>query len=157
MREGCIEINSPKKMNFIDIRAAFDSVCREYIWQALKHHGLPVKYANICQAFYTNTLSVARVGETLTDWFEVASGTSQGTVQAPPLFNIILNWVLEQAIAEKTASQGLILQHRLSSRCPEKHVTDANYAYQIETHVTVLLNYGFTKLIIFNISSIRHF
>ena len=31
-------------------------------------------------------------------------------------------------MAEKTASQHLTLQHPLSSRCPEKHVMDANYA-----------------------------
>ena len=64
----------------------------------------------------------------MADWFEVASGTGQCVIQAPPLFNIILNWVLEQAMAEKTASQGFTLQRRLSSHSPEKHVTDTNYA-----------------------------
>ena len=39
-----------------------------------------------------------------------------------------LNWALEQAISNKTISKGLTLQHRQSSRQPEKHVTDADYA-----------------------------
>ena len=76
------------KINFIDFRAAFDSVRRDYIWQALKHYGVPKKYIDIFQAFYTNTMSAVRVGESLTDWFEVISGTGQGAIQAPPLFNI---------------------------------------------------------------------
>ena len=31
-------------------------------------------------------------------------------------------------MTEKTTSKGLTLQRRLSSRCPEKHVTDINYS-----------------------------
>jgi len=41
MIEGCTENNIPLKIHFIDIRAAFDSVRRNYIWQALKQYGLP--------------------------------------------------------------------------------------------------------------------
>jgi len=72
------------------------------------------------RAFYANTISAVRVGDTLTDWFEVASGTDQGAIQAPHLFNIILNWVLEQAMSEKTASLA-------SLGFPEKNVTDIDY------------------------------
>ena len=43
MIESCIENNLPMKINFIDFHAVFDSVYREYIWQALEHYDLPVK------------------------------------------------------------------------------------------------------------------
>ena len=87
-----------------------------------------MKYTNIFGAFYTNTLSAVGKGETLADWFEVLSGTGQCVIQAPLLFNIILNWILEQAMAEKIALQALTLQRQLSSHSPEKHATDINYA-----------------------------
>ena len=128
MIEASIEYNLPMKINFIDFKAAFDSVRRDYIWQALQHYGLPTKYINIFGAFYSNTQSAVRVGETLTDWFDVAFGTGQGDIQAPPLFNVVLNWAMEQALSEKTISHGLMLQHRLSSRQPAKYVTDVDYA-----------------------------
>ena len=128
MIEASIEYNLPMKINFIDFKAAFDSVRRDYIWQALHHYGLPTKYINIFRAFYSNTQSAVRVGESLTDWFEVAYGTGQGDIQAPPLFNIVLNWALEQAMSNKTISSGFTLQHRQSSRQPARHVTDADYA-----------------------------
>ena len=102
-------------INFIDFRAAFNSVCDEYIWEALKHYGLPVKFTKIFQAFYTNTLKAVRVGERQTDiffiqdQFKVAFGAGQGAVEVPLLFNIIRNWILEQGMAEKIASQGLPL------------------------------------------------
>ena len=67
--EDCIENNLPMNINFIDFRAAFNSVCDEYIWEALKHYGLPVKFTKIFQAFYTNTLKAVRVGERQTDVF----------------------------------------------------------------------------------------
>ena len=91
MIESCIENNLPMKINLIDFHAVFDSVHREYIWQALEHYDLPVKYTNNFWPFYNNTLSVVGVVETLTGWLEVASGTGQVAIQPPPLSDIILN------------------------------------------------------------------
>ena len=129
--EHALEYNLPLVVNFIDFKAAFDLVNRDYIWAALKHYGMPLKYINIFKAFYENTSSAVRIGDELTDWFLVDSGTGQGDIQAPPLFNIVLNWVLERAMNEKTVSQGFMLQKRLSSRKPEKYLTDVDYADDI--------------------------
>ena len=101
------------------------------MWAALKHYGMPLKYISTFKAFYENTSSAVRIGDELTHWFPVDSGTGQGDIQAPPLFNIVLNWVLEKAMNEKTVSKGFMLQKRLSSRKPEKHITDADYADDI--------------------------
>ena len=79
-----------------------------YVWQVLQHYGLPTKYINIFRAFYPNNQSAVRVGESLTEWFEVAFRTGQGDIQGPLLFNVILNWATEQALSEKTISHGLM-------------------------------------------------
>ena len=57
--ERALEYNLPLCINFIDFKAAFDSVNRDYIWSALEHYGLPEKYINIFKAFYSNTESAA--------------------------------------------------------------------------------------------------
>ena len=116
MIEGCIANQLPMKVNFIDFRAAFDSVYCEYIQQTLKYYDLSAKYINVLRDFYTKTLSTLRVGEILIEWFNVAPGTGQSAAQAPP----------------QTASQGFTLKHRLSSCCPEKHVTDVNYGDDLD-------------------------
>ena len=121
--KGCIENNLPMKINCIYFHAEFDSARHEYIKASVKPLWFP------CQ-IHQDLPNILRkhLDQTLTDWFEVASDTGQGAIQTPPLFNIILNWVLEQAMTEKTTPQGLTLQCRLSSPCPEKHITDTNDA-----------------------------
>ena len=129
--EHALEYNLPLVVNFIDFKAAFDSVNRDYMWVALKHYGMPLKFISIFEAFYENTSSAVRIGDELTHWFPVDSGSGQGDIRAPPLFKIDLNWVLEKAMHEKTVSKGFMVQKRLSSRKPEKRITDADYADDI--------------------------
>ena len=43
-----IEFNLPLYINFVDFKAAFDSINREFIWKAFSHYGLPCKYIRIC-------------------------------------------------------------------------------------------------------------
>ena len=88
--EHSLEYNLSLVVNFIDFKAAFDSVNRDYMWAALKHYGMPLKYISIVKAFYVNTSSAVRIGDELTHWFPVDSRTGQGDIQAPPLFNIVL-------------------------------------------------------------------
>ena len=61
-------------------------------------------------------------------WFDVLAGNGQGDIQAPPLFNVVINFSMELAMDSKSISNGFTLQNRLSSRIPEKHATDADYA-----------------------------
>ena len=41
MIDNVLDYNLPLVINFIDFKAAFDSVNREYIWTTLEHYGLP--------------------------------------------------------------------------------------------------------------------
>ena len=88
----CIEFNIPLYINFVDFKAAFDSIDRQFIWRSLQHYGLPDKYIRILKAFFSHKISAVRVNGELTDWFTVNSRTGQGDIQAPPVFNFCLNF-----------------------------------------------------------------
>ena len=55
-----IEFNLPLYINFIDFKAAFDSINRGFIWRALEHYGLPNKYIRMIKAFYNGTVSAVK-------------------------------------------------------------------------------------------------
>ena len=57
----CIEYNIPLYINFVDFKAAFDSIDRQFIWRSMQHYGLPDKYIRIMKAFFTHTVNAIRV------------------------------------------------------------------------------------------------
>ena len=123
-----VDNNLPLYVNFIDFKAAFDSIDRQFIWKAFRHYGLPEKYVRIFMAFFDHTMSAVRVGGEISDWFEVFSGSGQGNIQGPPLFNVCLNWIMELAMKFKVVSEGALLQKRVGSRRPAVNLTDVDYA-----------------------------
>ena len=124
---NCLEFKIPLYINFVDFKAAFDSVRRDFIWASMRHYGLPEKYIRIFQAFYNGTVSAVRVDGEVTDWFNVNSGTSQGDVQGPPLFNFCLNFAVFMVEANKTISHGAVLQKKAKG-VDEKIFLDIDYA-----------------------------
>ena len=50
------------------------------------------------QAFIKETESAVHFEGELTGWSDVHSGTGQGDVQRPPIFNLVINWALELAM-----------------------------------------------------------
>ena len=130
---NCIEYNIPLYMNFVDFKAAFDSINRDFIWRAFTHYGLPGKYLRIIQAFFANTASAVKVDGELSNWFMVNSGTGQGDIQGPPVFNVCLNFAAQLAEANKTVSKGLILQKSSSPEDADVTVVDTDYADDMAT------------------------
>ena len=114
-------------INFVDFKAAFDSINRQFIWRSLEHYGLPEKYIRIMKAFFSHTVSAVRVNGEVTDWFPVNSGTGQGDIQGPPVFNFCLNFSAYLMEQKKVISRGATLQ--LASPGVEgKHLLDTDYA-----------------------------
>ena len=56
------------------------------------------------------------------------SEAGQGDIQAPPIFNVVLNLALNLAVKEKSVSSGFTLQKRQSSRQPETSLVEFDYA-----------------------------
>ena len=61
----CLEFQLPLKINFVDFKAAFDSVHRESLWKILEAYGLPEKIVNIMKNTYDGSECCVKVdGET---------------------------------------------------------------------------------------------
>ena len=79
------------------------------------------------KAFFSHTISAVKVNRELTDWFTVNSGTGQGDIQGPPVFNFCLNFSAYLMEQQKVISKGVTLQCEYS-RVEEKHILDTEYA-----------------------------
>ena len=55
---NCLEYHIPLYINFVDFKAAFDSINKEYIWVALEHYGLLGKYVHIFKSFLMGLLAL---------------------------------------------------------------------------------------------------
>ena len=128
---NCIDYNIPLYINFIDFKAAFDSINRAFIWRALEHYGLPQKYIRVFQAFFRSTVSAVRHNGEISDWFSVKSGTGQGDIQGPPVFNFCINLAAQLAEACKALTKGAVLQRAISPAEEDKVVLDTDYADDI--------------------------
>ena len=63
----------------------------------------------------------------LTDWFDVGSGTGQGDIQRPSMFNVVLNLATYLAEIDKEVSKGLVLVKNPVGETDET-VLDTDYA-----------------------------
>nr|CAX83711.1 endonuclease-reverse transcriptase [Schistosoma japonicum] len=84
---------------FLDLKAAFDSVDREVLWQCLSLKGVPQKYINLVKALYSNTTSRVRAYGELSSDFAISSGVRQGCPLSPFLFNFIIDLLLEVTLS----------------------------------------------------------
>ena len=60
--------------------------------------------------------------------FEVSSGSGQGDIQGPPLFDVCLNVAAERTESNKVVSHGVVLQRSISPLVDDITVLDTDYA-----------------------------
>ena len=58
----------PTWVAYVDFRAAFDSVNRQFLWLLLKTKGVPQKLIDLLEDLYTKS-SCVRVDGQVSDWF----------------------------------------------------------------------------------------
>ena len=92
--------NPPLVLIFLDKTAAFDSVTRHKLWKILEIDGMPVKFIELIQAYYSESTSRIRTHGEETEEFLVESGMKQGCALSPILFNYCLDWLLENALMQ---------------------------------------------------------
>ncbi|KAH9594332.1 Innexin inx2, variant 4 [Schistosoma haematobium] len=85
----------PTMVVFLDLKAAFDSVDHEVLWQCLSLKGVPKKYINLVKALYSNTTGRARAYGELSSELITSSGVRQGCPLSPFLFNCVADVLLE--------------------------------------------------------------
>ena len=76
---------------FVDFQKAFDTIPRDLLFSKLLDHGVTGKFLNILKTLYLNDKCCVKVGNKITDVFEVNQGVKQGCILSPLLFNIFLS------------------------------------------------------------------
>ena len=90
LQEKFLSVNKPLYMAFVDLEKAFDRVPRRIIWWAMRKLDVEEWLVRLVQSTYSNARSRVRIGNGLSDEFEVNVGVHQGSCLSPLLFVIIL-------------------------------------------------------------------
>jgi hypothetical protein len=88
------EFGLPTWLLLLDIKAAFDRVPRDLLWECLRRCGVNPKLTRMIEAMYTDrTAELAIDGATAT--LQVSGGTCQGALLAPRLFSYFIYVIFE--------------------------------------------------------------
>ncbi|XP_063924722.1 uncharacterized protein LOC135138675 [Zophobas morio] len=71
---------------FVDLRAAFDTVDRECLWECMERRGLSEKLIAAAGKIYRETVTSVRVGGVESEMFRTTKGLRQGCPLSPSLF-----------------------------------------------------------------------
>lgn len=74
----------------MDLKAAFDNVERENLWEILQRKGVKRNLIGRLRRIYEETRSAVRTKESLTKEFISRKGVRQGCVLRPTLFNLYI-------------------------------------------------------------------
>lgn len=83
------KIQVPCKVNFIDFKAAYDSIQRDSLWKTVEMYGLPRKLNNIMKNAYDGSKFCVKVDGEMTDWREVTTGVRQDRVVFGPSYYLV--------------------------------------------------------------------
>ena len=113
----------------MDLRAAFDSLDRNSLWNILKTIGIPPKRVDIIKTLYSSTRSVVRVNGTISEAFSISSGVRQSCVLAANIFNNATDRILNNTTQALT----------LGVKCDDSGqlITDLDYADDVVIYADV--------------------
>ena len=87
---------------YVDLKAAFDSVHGEALWDLLCLRRVPAGIVSLLSGLYCGTESALTcVGGGVFSFFLVHTGVRQGCILAPSLFNTCMDWVLGRAVDQR--------------------------------------------------------
>ena len=109
--EKARERNIDMHYNFIDFKAAFDTIWREALWKMLKSIGIHSKIVDVIKSMYDNSECALTIDGNLTSWFKVNVGVRQGCLLSPTLFNIFLEFVFDEL---KSLDENFVIKNDIS-------------------------------------------
>ena len=113
IQEKCIEQNTDLYVIFIDLKKAFDTVPRELLWKILAKYGVPSKFLNMIQLFYSNMEASVSISGLESPSFPVEVGVKQGDALAPVLFNLLISVITALLQHRLREDDGVQLEYRL--------------------------------------------
>ena len=90
---SCLEYHIPLYISFVDFKAAFESINREYIWKAFEHYGLPGKYIRIFKAFLMGLLVLLDIIMNYPLGLMLALVLGKGIFKAHPSSTYVSTWL----------------------------------------------------------------
>ena len=82
--------------HFIDFKSAFDTIWRKALWKMMLKISVNKQIVNIIQSMYSKSTCSVIIDGRLTDWFAVTVGVRQGCRLSPTLFNLFLEFVMDE-------------------------------------------------------------
>ena len=89
------ERRTPIHWNFVDFKAAFDTIWREALWKCLRSTGADKVLVELIEYMYNQSKCAVIVNGKISEWFEVMTGVRQGCLLSPSLFNLFLELIMK--------------------------------------------------------------
>lgn len=102
--EKTLEYNVETHHLFVDFKAAYDSINRNALYNAMSEFGIPRKLINLVKLTMSPVTCRVRVGSDLSEPFEALHGVRQGDGLACLLFNLALEKVIRDSGIEIRAT-----------------------------------------------------
>ena len=93
--EKARERNLQLHCNFVNFKAAFDTIWREALWKCMNAIGVDRAMVGLIKSMYNQTECSVTVNGNMTNWFKVHTGVRQGCLLSPCLFNLFLEFVMK--------------------------------------------------------------
>ncbi len=82
--------------SFIDLKKAYDTIGHAKLWTHLQSMGLGGRLIAFMEAAYKDVKYEVRVGESMSEAFEVRARLQQGCVLSPILFSLYIDEITTQ-------------------------------------------------------------
>ena len=110
LQEKCLEQHRAAFIAFVDLTKAFDTVCRDGLWQIMAKFGCPEKFVALVRSFHEGMMARVQGDGSCSDAFKVTNGVKQGCVLAPTLFSMMFSAMLMSAFRDE--EDAISLQYR---------------------------------------------
>ena len=110
LQEQCQEQYDDLFVTFIDLTKAFDTVCRDGLWQLMEKFGFPRNFTALVRQLHDGMRATVIDNGDTSDSFPVTNGVKQGCVVAPTLFSMVFAAMLHDASQDH--DDGIQLKYR---------------------------------------------
>jgi len=90
------EFGQPVHQLFIDFKKAYDSIEREKMFEILIRLGIPKKLVSMVQVCLKDSRGRVKIGNQMSETFNIHNGLKQGDALSPLLFNLVLEYAIKE-------------------------------------------------------------
>ena len=110
LQEKCQEQYDDLFVTFIELTKAFDTVCRDGLWQIMEKFGCPRKFTTLVRQLHDGMRATFIDNGDTSDSFPVTNGVKQVCVLAPTLFSMVFAAMLHDVSQDN--DDGIQLKYR---------------------------------------------